>query len=503
MDVFLLEKGDKVLLLGEGNFSFTCELVRILKESCGFQDFSGFFSTCLEDEESSAITAENKALLEKEGVRVLYGVDATKLSQNKHLQNGNFRKVIFNFPHVGGKMKIHLNRLLLKEFFTCASDDGLLSHEGEILMSLCSGQGGTGAEKRQRRWDDTWQVTEMAAFGNFLLKRIENFPHTLFPSYVSTGFRSTIRSFHTEGALIHIFKKSNKALQEEIDSDEISNLHKFHTVNDIEVTSEYKNVILKNPFQNPESPQSYLYSIFAHCAEKFGVNVINDLPMSVNKVSTHIGPICFQNKKPRFLRKSLFEVLENVVEVIASGIVFNDISCMSQPLADCELLIHSKNIQEIVKESITIISNKFTATIEDITYCVYNSHECCSINIDKLCSYLYQVDSHQLWLGTCLNNIFIPLSIFPKQYDFDVSFGSDRTIDERTFRTILYRLPCGIISSIRLLSVFHPEEIQMIYYCYRITYVSYEYPLHRLRVIKYNYNVLCKTLEKFFKVNIR
>lgn len=45
---------------------------------------------------------------DKEGVKVLYGVDATKLG-GKELKKGGFDRIVFNFPHVGGLTK-NVNR---------------------------------------------------------------------------------------------------------------------------------------------------------------------------------------------------------------------------------------------------------------------------------------------------------------------------------------------------------------------------------------------------------
>ncbi|XP_044009974.1 mitochondrial ribosome-associated GTPase 2-like [Aphidius gifuensis] len=57
-------------------------------------------------------------------------------------------------------MRLDLNRDLLKGFFTSSYD--YLNENGQLLLSLCNGQGGTIFDKPQRKWNDSWKVKEMA-----------------------------------------------------------------------------------------------------------------------------------------------------------------------------------------------------------------------------------------------------------------------------------------------------------------------------------------------------
>jgi len=148
---------------------------------------------------------KEKVMLFFSGICVLFNVDATKLEEYSLLRTKLFDKVIFNFPHIGGKMRIEKNRDLLKDFFV--SCEKILKDNGQVLVTLCNGQGGTPMDKPKRRWDDSWKIVEMAAHGNFIMTRVEPFLWCYFQDYVVTGYRSLEKQFHTTGSLIHFFVK--------------------------------------------------------------------------------------------------------------------------------------------------------------------------------------------------------------------------------------------------------------------------------------------------------
>ncbi|XP_033224853.1 ferredoxin-fold anticodon-binding domain-containing protein 1 homolog [Belonocnema kinseyi] len=196
MRLAVFNEEDEVLLLGEGNFSFALDLFKknlnIIITASGYET------------EVNNVAKKNVEILEEKGVRVLLGVDATNLKSHPELRSQLFDKIIFNFPHVGGKMRIEKNRNLLKNFFISARD--FLKLNGQIIMTLCNGQGGTPADNPRRSWNDSWKVVEMAAHGNFLLTEIEPFQVSVFENYLSTGYRSLEKQFNTEGSLLHFFK---------------------------------------------------------------------------------------------------------------------------------------------------------------------------------------------------------------------------------------------------------------------------------------------------------
>ena len=73
------------------------------------------------------------------------------------------------------------------DFFDSSSK--LLTPEGQVLVTLCKGQGGTPADRPMRAWHDSWQVVSMAANASLVLKAIRPFSVEDYNTYSSTGFR--------------------------------------------------------------------------------------------------------------------------------------------------------------------------------------------------------------------------------------------------------------------------------------------------------------------------
>ena len=190
-------KCKKILFVGEGNFSFS----RILCESENYEN-QKIFSTCYEPEPISDTAQDNIEALKAKGIEIRLGFDATKMDV---CDIGRFDLVVFMFPHIGGKMKIHKNRHLLKSFGLSAAQ--VLEDNGKVIVTLCDGQGGTSYDQTHRTEADTWQILKMMSFADLALTSAGKFQIEDFEGYHSYGYRSLDKPFHTQNGTIHVFQK--------------------------------------------------------------------------------------------------------------------------------------------------------------------------------------------------------------------------------------------------------------------------------------------------------
>ncbi|NXR60577.1 FDXA1 protein, partial [Rhadina sibilatrix] len=195
----------RLLLLGEGNFSFAAAL-------CGAPG-TQVVATCYESEEEAAGrggAARSIRRLRDSGAEVVFSVDCTRLREHFLPGEREFDRVYFNFPHCGRKAGVVKNRQLLARFFQSCAE--VLAQEGEVHVALCSGQGGTPADQPRREWHNSWQVVAVAAAAGFVLSHVHPFEAETVQGYKCTGYRSQDKSFCLEGALNHVFTRSSAPL---------------------------------------------------------------------------------------------------------------------------------------------------------------------------------------------------------------------------------------------------------------------------------------------------
>lgn len=101
---------DRILLVGEGDFSFSHSL--LATHNCSSLIATSYDKASVVASKYTQATLHIRPLEDEEGCKVIYGVDATKLGRSgtpdsggKEVRKGNFDRIVFNFPHVGGLTK--------------------------------------------------------------------------------------------------------------------------------------------------------------------------------------------------------------------------------------------------------------------------------------------------------------------------------------------------------------------------------------------------------------
>jgi len=97
---------DKILLIGEGNFSFARALVESALADLQFLPPNNLTATSYDTEkqcyEKYPEAGSIISILRTKGVEVIFGVDGTRLEKHHVLRGRKWDRICWNFPHAGG-----------------------------------------------------------------------------------------------------------------------------------------------------------------------------------------------------------------------------------------------------------------------------------------------------------------------------------------------------------------------------------------------------------------
>ncbi|GFP90973.1 uncharacterized protein at4g26485 [Phtheirospermum japonicum] len=163
-----------ILLVGEGDFSFSCSLAMAFGLATNIVATS--FDTYERLMEKYKSAYANIAVLEIMGATVLHGVDATQMRTFPDLRLRKFDRIIYNFPHAGFHGKednpelIGMHRNLVRGFLMNAST--MLRFDGEIHVN-----------HKIKAPFDSWRIEDLAVECSLLCISLDDFRIEDYPGY--------------------------------------------------------------------------------------------------------------------------------------------------------------------------------------------------------------------------------------------------------------------------------------------------------------------------------
>ncbi|CAH8306253.1 unnamed protein product [Eruca vesicaria subsp. sativa] len=165
----------EILLVGEGDFSFSCSL------ATRFRSASNICASSLDSYADEVVrkykkARSNLATLKRLGASLLHGLDATKLQLHPHLNSRRFDRIIFNFPHAGFHGKETDSKLIKKHrelvFGFLHGAAHLVRADGEIHVS-----------HKNKAPFCHWKLEELASRCSLVLKQCVAFEKSEYPGY--------------------------------------------------------------------------------------------------------------------------------------------------------------------------------------------------------------------------------------------------------------------------------------------------------------------------------